>query len=178
VTLLEPVLVPGTAEPVSQPRSRNEERARAAMPRPSQRETPPATIPALPELPADERRPFIVGAELPEPAATAPMEPAPAAAAPVAPARLNAGYLQNPAPRYPVAARRAGEQGAVTLRVLVSRDGSAARVDLEKSSGSAHLDAAARDAVKAWRFAPARRGGEPVESWMLVPVVFRLEGAS
>ena len=59
-----------------------------------------------------------------------------------------------------------------------TREGSAARVELDKSSGSTHLDAAARETVKAWRFTPARRGGEAVESWMVVPVVFRLEGPS
>jgi protein TonB len=86
--------------------------------------------------------------------------------------------LRNPAPRYPEAARRAGEQGTVTLRVLVTREGLPARVAVERSSGSSGLDRAAREAVKAWRFAPAAQGGERIESWMLVPVVFRLEAAS
>jgi protein TonB len=30
--------------------------------------------------------------------------------------------------------------------------------------------------VWGWRFVPARHGTDPVESWVLVPVVFRLEG--
>ena len=91
---------------------------------------------------------------------------------------FSAAYLRNPAPRYPVAARRAGEQGTVTLRVLVTRDGRPARVDLEKTSGSAHLDAAALEAVRGWRFVPARQGPDAIESWVLVPIVFRLEGVS
>jgi protein TonB len=91
---------------------------------------------------------------------------------------FSAAYLRNPAPRYPVAARRAGEQGTVTLRVLVMRDGQPARVDVEKSSGSAHLDAAALEAVKVWRFVPARQGTDAIESWVLVPIVFRLESPS
>ena len=94
------------------------------------------------------------------------------------PAGFSAAYLRNPAPRYPVAARRAGEQGTVTLRVLVTRDGQPARVDVEKSSGSAHLDTAALEAVKVWRFVPARQGTDTIESWVLVPIVFRLEGPS
>jgi len=94
----------------------------------------------------------------------------------VTPPGINAAYLRNPAPRYPAAARRAGEQGTVTLRVRVSPDGLASRVAVERSSGSPHLDAAALEAVKAWRFTPARRGVDAVESWMLVPIVFRLEG--
>jgi protein TonB len=94
------------------------------------------------------------------------------------PPSYQAAYLSNPAPRYPDAARRSGEQGTVKLRVQVARDGVASRVAVEKSSGSPHLDAAALEAVKAWRFAPARQGGNAVESWMLVPIVFRLDVGS
>ena len=94
----------------------------------------------------------------------------------VAPPAFNAAYLRNPAPRYPPVARRSGEQGTVTLRVLVTPEGLPARVDLERTSGSVHLDNAALEAVKGWRFTPARRGSEAVEGWVLVPIVFRLEG--
>jgi protein TonB len=97
-------------------------------------------------------------------------------APPVTPPSFDAAYLSNPAPRYPQAARRAGQQGTVTLRVLVLRNGLPSRVEVEKSSGSRLLDTAAHDAVWGWRFVPARNGSHPVESWVLVPVVFRLEG--
>ena len=104
-------------------------------------------------------------------------DPAPGAAPPVTPPSFDAAYLSNPPPPYPQAARRAGQQGTVTLRVLVLRSGQPSRVELEKSSGSSLLDVAAQDAVRGWRFVPARHGSDPVESWVLVPVVFRLEGA-
>ena len=94
------------------------------------------------------------------------------------PAVSDAAYLRNPAPVYPEAARRSSEQGTVMLRVHVARDGTASRVSVEESSGSPHLDAAALEAVKAWRFTPARRGAHAVESWMRVPIVFRLERPS
>jgi periplasmic protein TonB len=103
------------------------------------------------------------------------------AAAPVeafTPPLFNAAYLRNPPPRYPLAARRNGEQGTVTLRVLVDREGLPASVAIEKTSGYAPLDNAAREAVRAWRFAPARRGNQAVEAWVLVPVVFRLDDMS
>jgi periplasmic protein TonB len=176
VTILEPMPLPiGPPEPVPQSRSPaqpDEERARSteeARPR----NTPPAPDLALSEPRADEWRSFAVGTDVPAAATTA--EAASPAVVAVAPASINAAYLHNPLPRYPVPARRAGEQGTVMLRVLVSRDGTAARVEIDKSSGSPHLDAAARETVKAWRFAPARRGGEAIESWVVVPVVFRLE---
>lgn len=88
---------------------------------------------------------------------------------------FGASYLQNPAPRYPLAARRAGEQGTVRLKVLVTRKGLPQRVEVEKTSGSSRLDAAALDAVRRWRFVAARRGATPIASWVVVPVVFRLE---
>jgi periplasmic protein TonB len=179
VTLLEPMPLPvGPPEPVRQsraPSQSDEERARGAV-EPAPRKAPPAPLLALSEPRADERRSFAVGTGVPAAATTA--EAAAPAVVAVAPASVNAAYLHNPLPRYPAAARRAGEQGTVMLRVLVSRDGTAARVEIDKSSGSPHLDAAARETVKAWRFAPARRGAETIESWIVVPVVFRLEGAS
>jgi protein TonB len=85
-----------------------------------------------------------------------------------------AAYLDNPAPAYPRSARRNGEQGTVTLRVHVGTDGVPTAVELERSSGSSALDAAARESVKSWRFVPARRGDEAVAAWVIVPVVFRL----
>jgi protein TonB len=60
----------------------------------------------------------------------------------------------------------------------VTREGSAASVSVEKSSGSASLDDAALEAVRNWRFVPARRGAQAVEAWHLVPIVFKLEGTS
>jgi len=110
------------------------------------------------------------------PSAAPPAAALPQGEAPVAlsPPEYAAAYLNNPAPGYPRSARRAGEQGTVVLRVLVAADGSPARVEVERSSGSASLDSAALEAVQRWRFVPARRGAVPVEAWVKVPVVFRL----
>ncbi len=99
-------------------------------------------------------------------------------AASISPSGFAAAYLRNPPPRYPLIARRNGEQGTVTLRVLVTREGLPASVNVEKTSGSGHLDSAALDAVRTWRFVPARQGAQPIEAWVLVPIVFRLEGSS
>lgn len=96
----------------------------------------------------------------------------------VTPPALNAAYLRNPPPPYPQAARRNGEEGTVMLRVLVDPEGAPVQVVLDKSSGSSLLDSAAVDAVRSWRFVPARRGRQNVEGWVRVPIVFRLEGLS
>ncbi len=61
------------------------------------------------------------------------------------------------------------------LRVLVGRDGAPLKVEVDQSSRSRLRDHAAQDAVKGWRFVPARRGAETIEAWVRVPVSFRLE---
>lgn len=96
----------------------------------------------------------------------------------ISPPSFNVAYLRNPAPRYPIIARRNGEQGTVMLKVLVTREGAPASVSVDKTSGSAHLDSAALETVRSWRFTPARQGTQPVEAWVLVPIVFRLEPVS
>ena len=83
-------------------------------------------------------------------------------------------YLSNPAPVYPSESLRHREQGAVLLRVHVSADGRALSVEIGKSSGFPRLDASAMEAVQTWKFVPAKRGGEPIESWVEVPVIFSL----
>lgn len=89
---------------------------------------------------------------------------------------LNADYLNNPPPAYPAPSRRFGEQGKVLLRVLVNADGGVEQVNLRKGSGYSRLDQAAQDAVKQWRFVPAKRGGQAVTAWVVVPISFSLEG--
>jgi protein TonB len=120
--------------------------------------------------------PAIVASALPAaPSADPPAPPAKPTTPNMAPARFDADYLANPRPPYPLASRRLREEGRVELRVRVSTDGAALDVELRQSSGSSRLDAAARDAVAKWRFVPARRGDETIESWVGVPIVFKLE---
>jgi protein TonB len=110
---------------------------------------------------------------LPAPAQAA--EPAAAPAAPlVTQARFDADYLQNPAPIYPALSRRMGEEGKVVLRVFVSPDGLPEKMEVRTGSGSSRLDKAAQDAVRRWKFVPARRGDEAVGAWVQVPIVFKL----
>lgn len=105
----------------------------------------------------------------------APPAPAPAPAA-FTPPVFDADYLDNPPPAFPSLSRRMGEQGRVILRVLVSPGGGAAEVQVRTSSGHDRLDQAARDAVRRWKFVPARRGEQAVAAWVLIPISFRLEG--
>lgn len=71
-------------------------------------------------------------------------------------------------PAYPALARKRGEEGTAVL--IVTLEGPRpTSVKIEKSSGSAALDGAARDAVSKWSFENA--GGLRVR----VPVTFRLK---
>ncbi len=144
---------------------------------------PAPSAPGTFSVPQARVEPVPVPAPPAQPAAPAPaLAPAP----PAPPARevasippsFNAAYLRNAPPRYPLIARRNGVEGTVRLKVFVARDGRPAQVQLEQSSGSSALDNAALEAVKSWQFVPARRGQETIESWVLVPVVFKLENAS
>ncbi|HTO49472.1 MAG TPA: energy transducer TonB [Burkholderiales bacterium] len=144
---------------------------------------PPAAPPPLPAAAEAIAAPPLLEAgpkqEQSAPAQAIPAAPAqPVATAPreaPSPPDFRAAYLRNPAPTYPTAARRNGEEGTVTLRVLVSTVGAPREVVLERSSGSSSLDAVALATVKTWRFTPARRAGKAEEAWVLVPIVFRLE---
>ncbi|MER3456905.1 MAG: hypothetical protein C4304_08525 [candidate division GAL15 bacterium] len=62
--------------------------------------------------------------------------------------------------------------GRLRVRLLVRADGKVDRVDVLVPSGQPELDRAAVEALGRWRFEPARRGGEPVDSYYLVWVVF------
>lgn len=85
------------------------------------------------------------------------------------------GYLRNPHPAYPEAARAAGQQGVVTLRVSVDAQGHPTNVALTRSSGFAVLDERARSTVAGqWKFKPARIDGEPVASTVVIPIRFTL----
>lgn len=119
--------------------------------------------------------PASITSAAPPPPAPAAAAPAAAAPAPVVEARFDADYLQNPRPTYPAASRRLGEQGKVWLRAHVLPNGSTDNVELKQTSGSPRLDAAALEAVKRWRFVPARQGGEAVAAWVVIPISFSLE---
>jgi len=93
----------------------------------------------------------------------------------IEPPRFGVSYLNNPAPDYPTMSRRAGEEGRVVMKVLVSTEGLADEVQIEKSSGSERLDHAAMNAVKKWRFIPAKKNNQPLSAYVLVPMKFSLD---
>jgi protein TonB len=85
-----------------------------------------------------------------------------------------AGYTRRISPKYPERARRKGWEGTTLLRVLIDRRGKSKAIQVSQSSGFAALDGAAVKAVEQWRFYPAQNGNGPVETWVRVPIIFRL----
>jgi len=88
-------------------------------------------------------------------------------------ARFDADYLHNPAPAYPAQSRRLKEEGTVLLLVRVSAEGTPLSVEVRNSSGFERLDEAGLQAVRQWRFVPAKRGSENVAASVLVPIQFK-----
>ena len=174
---------PAPPRPPERPAAKVEEPAPqplAATPVPA--EIAPAPMPAAP--PAVSEPAIASAPPSTPPAVSAPFAPAPPAAIPTTKAsnaladgitrtaRPQGGYQIRPA--YPSAPRRLGIQGTTLLRVHVLADGKIGDVLVDRSAGHPDLDRAAAEAVRRWRFEPARRGADPVAMWVLLPVEFRL----
>jgi protein TonB len=76
---------------------------------------------------------------------------------------------------YPEMARRAGVEGRVSVKVLIGKDGrpKPGRTIIEETA-SELLNPAAVKAIMAQVFPPATQNGQPVEVWVVIPIVFRL----
>lgn len=83
-------------------------------------------------------------------------------------------YRENRPPVYPGLARQRGYEGDVLIAAEVRSDGSIGAARIKRSSGYASLDQSALEAVRAWRFEPARRMGSPVDAWVEIPIRFKL----
>lgn len=84
--------------------------------------------------------------------------------------------LNNQSPRYPIIARKEGEEGEVVLLVKVSAAGMPIDIVIYKSSGFERLDNASMYAVKNWKFVPAKNKLQmPVESVIKIPFIFNLQ---
>lgn len=107
--------------------------------------------------------------------APAPIAPV-AATAPSQPKQISAvEYLQEPRPVYPPLSRRMGEEGKVTMRVLVNEKGQAEKVEVQKSSGFARLDEAAKLAVFRALFKPYQEDGKALPMIATATVNFALD---
>lgn len=157
------------AGPTPVPRSHPARPATLATTSPDDTGQPP-TEPAAPQAPAsiDTTTPATQAAATDATPATAPEHPAEKDAP-----HFRPDYHSNPKPEYPYLSRQLHEQGRVLLSVLIDSDGRARTVALRQSSGFERLDSAAIEAVRRWRFLPARQGDAPVPESVIIPIDFK-----
>jgi TonB family protein len=87
--------------------------------------------------------------------------------------RSTADIVSRPVqPSYPLLAKQMKVQGSVILQALIGKDGNIQ--DLQVLSGPTILSAAAREAVKQWRFKPYLQSGEPVDTEAKITVNFTI----
>lgn len=161
---------PVMALPVAQPKPPER---KTANPRPVLTQTPTA----VPLAPASQETA----------ANTDPALPSLASASPIASQPANPGaidifqqvtYLDRSMPLYPASARKRGIEGRVLLQVEVDAAGLPVLIRLVESSGSEALDRAALDAVRQWKFKPARRANHPIAATVTIPIHFRLDSVA
>lgn len=90
-------------------------------------------------------------------------------------ARYDQRFIDDFKPDYPAAMRREDREGSVTLRVTIDARGRVIAVDALRATDPAFFEAARRHALRYWRFVPAKRDGQPVESQQTMTLQFRLE---
>lgn len=150
----------------------------------------PKTVPVVKKTVTPKPRPVVTDKPAPqaiteeapppaEPSKAPPSDAAPSApSAPSAPAtpKLISGvsYINAPRPVYPPLDARMGNEGTVTLRVLINEKGRAEKVEVQKSSGSLRMDDAAREAVMRALFKPYLEDGKPAPAFAIVPINFTL----
>lgn len=81
--------------------------------------------------------------------------------------------IYSPDPEYSEEARKAKWQGTVVLWVVIGPDGRPRDVRVQRSLGMG-LDEKAIEAVRTWKFDPAKKDGQPVAVQVNVEVNFRL----
>jgi TonB family protein len=79
--------------------------------------------------------------------------------------------IQDVRPIFPAVAAASGMEGVVTLRAIVTRDGTVG--DAVITSGGSVFDTAALDAVRQWLFTPTELNGVPIEVLMDVTISFK-----
>lgn len=80
----------------------------------------------------------------------------------------------NTKPQYPAAALAANQTGTVVLKVIVMADGSVG--DVQVMRGEEPFVSAAVEAVKRWRYEPARWKGQAITVYRVVQIPFKMAG--
>jgi len=77
------------------------------------------------------------------------------------------------APTYPSELRKAKIDGSVTLTFVLSEEGRVEEPRVENSSRP-EFEKPALDAIRKWRFKPGLKDGQPVRTYIRIPMRFRV----
>ena len=77
------------------------------------------------------------------------------------------------APAYPAELRKAKIDGSVTLAFVLSEEGRVEEPRVENSSRP-EFEKPALDAIRKWRFKPGLKDGQPVRTYIRIPMRFRI----
>jgi TonB family protein len=83
-------------------------------------------------------------------------------------------YRENTPPIYPAIAKLRGYEGVVLVNAEILPDGRVGSTEVSKSSGYTILDKSAMEAVKLWKFEPAKKAGKPFAVRVKLPIKFVL----
>ena len=78
-------------------------------------------------------------------------------------------------PKYPKRSIKMRQEGIVLIHVLISKMGKRIKIKIHKPSQYALLNKAALKAVKKWTFSPYVVNGVPVQSWIEIPIEFKIQ---
>lgn len=106
---------------------------------------------------------------------TAPYDPPKVAPPVLTTAGVDPRYAGDFQPTYPAAERRAGNEGVVTIKVLIGVDGRVKQTERVAAASDEFWRVTEQRALSKWRFRPATRDGVPIESWRTMTVRFRME---
>ena len=90
------------------------------------------------------------------------------------PGRENPVPVRTVAPEYPRELKADGVSGLVMVKCTIDEQGNVAGTEISKSSNE-KFDRFATEALKKWKFKPARQDGTPVTVQVTIPIKFVAE---
>ena len=131
---------------------------------PVQQALPDALVQAAPVVQQSPAQPPVVSSAAPVPVS-----------APVRVAATLQASGKCAKPEYPALSRRKEEEGSVQLKFYIGVQGQVLDSQIEKSSGYARLDEAARTALAQCQFKPGAIDGKPEPGWASLKYTWRLD---
>jgi protein TonB len=78
-------------------------------------------------------------------------------------------------PMYPFQARKRGVEGKVKVKFLIDTQGHVSHLSIIKAEPAGVFDKSVLRAVRRWRFKPGMVEGKPVDTWVVLPLTFKLD---